>query len=47
MTSGPSTNGGEQNLVDTEREFEATIATALDISPYDLEALKRDLLSVK
>jgi hypothetical protein len=33
--------------VNTEWEFEATITTALEISPYDLEVLKRYLLSGK
>jgi hypothetical protein len=48
MTSGTSTNtDGEQTPkpVKIEWEFEATIATALEISLYDLEALKRYLLS--
>jgi hypothetical protein len=49
MTSGTPTNGGggEQTAkpVNSEWEFEATITTALKISPFDLEVLKRHLLS--
>jgi hypothetical protein len=47
MTSATPTNAEEQKPVKTEREFEATIITALEISPYDLKALKHYLLLAK
>jgi hypothetical protein len=47
MTSGTLTNSDEQKPVNTPRELEATITTALEITPYDCEALKRYLLSTQ
>jgi hypothetical protein len=50
MTLGTPTNGGGEQTPkpgNSEWEFEAIITTALEISPFDLEVLKRHLLFAK
>lgn len=46
-TEAPANSGEHQeNKADAEQDFEATMLAALEISSYDLEVLKRYLLSI-